>query len=183
MSPHGRPARRARTPQCPIRHVRFVPARAVALLTAVGLLLGASQARSYCREVAADPPANYDPTTSGCFVTDADGAALPPLFWRNQCVSYSFQADGSGTISVADTARIANQAFAAWSNAPCPDGGTPSILADPYPEVECDSAESQGHNNVILFRNDGWPYDSANALGDQIGDAQSVEFDAGGILP
>jgi hypothetical protein len=139
--------------------------RAVAVLIAAGLLSWAGQAHAFCREVAETPPTNYDPTVSGCFTTDLDGGAIPPLFWRNQCVSYSFQVAGSKTISASDTTRIAAQAFAAWTTAACPGGGSPNIFADQYPAVQCDNAESQGHNNVIIFRDGEWPHDSANALG------------------
>jgi hypothetical protein len=146
---------------------RLPRAAALSMTTTLActVLAYASEARAFCRAVAATPPLNYDPTVSGCFLTDADGDVLPPLFWRNQCVSYSFQKAGSKTISVLDTTRIAAEAFAAWSSAPCPGGGTPNIIADAYPAVDCDSAKSQGHNNVIIFRDADWPYDSVNALG------------------
>ncbi len=139
--------------------------RLVAVLGALGVLLWANRARAFCREVTASPPLDYDPASQGCFTSAPDGGALFPLFWRNQCVSYSFQNQGSKHISASDASRVAAQAFTTWSNAPC-NGGTPNIQADPYPAVECDDPQSQGHNNVIIFRDDGWPYDDAsNAIG------------------
>jgi Matrixin len=138
----------------------------VVILGALGMAVWANPARAFCREVTLSPPLNYDPTTLGCFSTATDGGLLPSLFWRNQCVSYSLQAQGSKYVSAADTARIASQAFTTWSNAPCSGGGIPTIQADPYPAVECDGP-SQAHNNAIIFRDDGWPYedDASNAIG------------------
>jgi hypothetical protein len=178
-----------------MRRLRSPPLFAAGWLIAVGVLLLAGQAAAFCREVTLGPPNNYDPATHGCFGTQPSGAAVTvltgadgglltgpdggllttgdadagltlfPLFWRNQCVSYSFQNVGSKYIKQADAARIAAQAFATWSNAPCV-GGSPTIFADPYPPVDCDNPKSQGHNNVIMFRDNGWPYDDgANAIG------------------
>jgi hypothetical protein len=135
------------------------------VFVALGALAWAGRARAYCREVTASPTNDYDPVTQGCFSATADGGRLFPLFWRNQCVSYSFQQQGSRSISSSDAARIAAQAFSTWSSAPCP-GGVPSIVADPYPAVTCNDPQSQGHNNVIIFRDDVWPYDdAANSIG------------------
>ncbi len=148
-----------------MRSSRSSSSRSAAVLCALGVLLWGNRARAFCREVTASPPLDYDPTSQGCFTSRPDGGTLFPLFWRNQCVSYSFQNQGSKHISAADAARVAAQAFTTWSSAPC-DGGVPNIQADPYPAVECDNPESQGHNNVIIFRDNGWPYDdAANAIG------------------
>ncbi len=176
------------------RPLRTLPLLVAACLVGVGVSLFAGVARAYCRESTIGPPSNYDPTTLGCYGLAPDGGALTvatgpdgglltgsdgrlvttapdagvtlfPLFWRNQCVSYSFQPAGSMHISATDASRIAAQAFGAWSNAPCP-GGPPNIVADPFPAVDCDNAQSHAHNNVIIFRDDGWPYDDgANAIG------------------
>jgi len=130
------------------------------------LLATETSAHAFCREVTETPPSGYDPAQEGCFTTGADGGGLPPLFWRNQCVSYSLQRNASTQVSLGDAQRIAGQAFAAWTTASCTGGGSPSIVATAYPAVDCDDVPSQGHNNVIIFRDDGWPYDdSANAIG------------------
>jgi len=142
-------------------------ARGAALPAAVlGALFWAGKARAYCREVTAYPPSGYDPVTAGCFQTLPEGGALFPLFWRNQCVSYSFQTQGSQYISTSDATRLAAQAFAAWSDAPCP-GGSPSITAVAFPPVDCDGAQgSQEHSNLIIFRDAAWPHDdAANVIG------------------
>src|SRR6185312_7838977 len=94
------------------------PTGAAAVLAAIATCFVASPARAYCRAVSASPPANYDPATSGCFGFGQDGGAtggLFPLFWRNQCVSYSFQASASKYVSLADAKRVGAEAFGVWS--------------------------------------------------------------------
>jgi len=160
----------------------------------LGAWLWVGRASAYCREVSVGPPSNYDPARLGCFGTAGDGGlftaretpdggllagsdgrlvptnpdagvTLFPLFWRNQCFSYSFQRSGTNQLSASDTARIAAQAFATWSHAACP-GGSPNIAADPYPVVDCETPPSQAHNNAIIFHDDSWPYDDgSNAIG------------------
>jgi matrixin len=137
------------------------------VLSVLVVMLGARQARAYCREVTESAPAGYDPTVLGCFTTAPEaGTTLPPLFWRNQCVSYSLQRNASKQVSLSDAERVAQQAFTTWSTATCAAGGNPSIVASAFPPVDCDAVPSQEHNNVIIFRDNGWPYDdSANAIG------------------
>ena len=141
--------------------------RIVAALFALTALLETSRAHAYCREVTLSPPPGYNPVDAGCFTANPDGGSeLPPLFWRNQCVGFSMQQNASTQVSLADAENVAFSAFNAWSSITCPGGGSPSITASELPPVECDSVPSQLHNNVIMFRDDVWPYDdSANAIG------------------
>jgi hypothetical protein len=127
----------------------------------------AGRAQAFCREVTEGPPTNYNPVEAGCFTADIDsGAALPPLFWRNQCVGYSLQQGASRQVHLEDAQRVADQAFAAWAHASCGDAGTASIHPVPFPVVACDAVPSAGFNNPIIFRDDIWPYpDHSNALG------------------
>jgi hypothetical protein len=142
---------------------------AVAALGAFGAVSWPSTASAFCRAVSATPPAGYDPTTLGCFGYAPDGGVsggLFPLFWRNECVSYSFQSAPNKSLTLDQAKDVANKAFSAWSGAACP-GGPPSITAVLFPEVSCEEVPSAGHNNVIIFRDDQWPYpqDAANAIG------------------
>jgi hypothetical protein len=151
-----------------MRSSRFASPLVAAILAALcTLLLGGGRAQAYCREVTDYPPNGYDPVEAGCFTTEPDGGALSQLFWRNHCVSYSFQQQGSKYISMSDAEQIAGQAFGAWSNASCGDAGTPSIQTQLFPPVNCDGANgSQGHSNLIVFRDDEWTHDdSANVIG------------------
>jgi hypothetical protein len=145
--------------------------RSTLLAAAAGAcaLLVSASAGAYCRAVTASPPAGYNPATAGCFGGSADGgdadAGPYPLFWRAQCVSYSFQQVPSKYVTLEQASSVAAQAFGAWTNAEC--GGAPAtITAVEYPTVTCNAVPSQGSNNVILFRDDAWPYDdAANAIG------------------
>jgi Matrixin len=142
--------------------------RAEAIACGLGALLWSGQAYAYCREVTGTPPANYDPADAGCYVgVDDAGKPHVPLYWRNECVSYSLQENASDQVKLADARRVARQAFDTWTAAPCgDDAGSPSISELEYtPPVSCDQVPSNEHNNPIIFRDNGWPYDSANALG------------------
>jgi Matrixin len=146
----------------------------VAVLAGLGLLLVASRAQAFCREVTASPPNGYDPTILGCF-NGEDGGALPPLYWRSECVGYSFQRNASSQISLEAAEAVARNAFASWMSAPCSDmviggdhtgSGNPAIFASELLPVDCDEVPSQEHNNPIIFRDNAWPYtDALNAIG------------------
>jgi Matrixin len=135
----------------------------------VSSTLWQSSAGAFCRAVTSSPPPGYDPTVGGCYGFGADGGVgngLFPLFWRNKCVSYSFEPFDSKYVTLAQAKTIAAAAFDAWSSVSCPGGGNPSISAILYPDVDCNDVPSTGHNNVIMFRDMKWPYDDAsNTLG------------------
>jgi hypothetical protein len=147
-------------------HSRSFLRAAVAGAGALAALLRVSGAGAYCPEVAKAPPPNYDPVAQGCFVNDpSSGRPLPTLFWKNPCVGYSIQRSASAQVSLVDATRVAAQAFSAWSSAACANG-SPSITAVALSPVDCSDVPSQEHNNVIIFRDNGWPYaDKANTLG------------------
>jgi len=156
------------------------PLPKLVVLGVLGTLLWSGRSDAFCREVTGTPPANYDPADAGCFngVDDA-GHPFVPLFWRNQCVSYSLQQNASDMVSLSDARRVARQAFDTWTNAACGgDAGAPSITEYEYPIVACDDAESKEHNNPIIFRDNSWPYDSVNALGFT---TLTVDLDTGDI--
>jgi hypothetical protein len=76
-------------------------------------------------------------------------------------------------VSKDDATRVADLAFSAWNNASC-IGGTPAVQAynagflDFVPDGGTCSPSSECHplsNDVIYFRDDGWPYsDSLNPI-------------------
>ncbi len=133
--------------------------------SALAILFVASSAHAFCREVTTSPDMpGYDPAAQGCW----GSASQPPLFWRNQCIGYSIQKDASPKyVPLADVETIAYQAFSAWSHAPCDgQGGKPSISASQLSPVSCNRVPSAAHNNPIIFRDSGWPYnDAANSIG------------------
>lgn len=123
-----------------------------------------SPAHAYCRTVTRDLPPDYSPATKGCFT---DGL---PLFWGNACVGYSVNRAASSNLSLAEVTPIIDTAFAAWTSSTCPASGAPvGIQASNLGPVDCAAVQYNkyaANQNVIVFRDDEWPYsDPNNTLG------------------
>ena len=137
--------------------------RSVALAL-FGFTLGLSpDALAYCRTTTEALPANYSPSR-GCFT---DGLLL---FWRNACVSYSINTDATASIPFADAERVIDASFATWSSTSCPDTGqAPGIAISNVGPAECAEVRynpDSPNQNLIVFRENGWPYnDPNNTLG------------------
>lgn len=142
-------------------------ARAVSLaasFAAFGLVLLAPRAgHAFCRTTTTPIPASYSPS-DGCF---ADGL---PLFWKNACVGYSLNENASVLVPFADATRVIDAAFATWNDATCADSGTTvGITSSNLGAVTCAEVrynQNGPNQNVIVFRDDKWPYsDPNNTLG------------------
>jgi hypothetical protein len=101
----------------------------------------------------------------GCFEGDASDPGFI-LFWGQLCAGYSIQQDASRYVSLDEATSLAAQAFAAWSSASCSGQTHPSIQAMNNGPAACNSVQYnqyQPNQNVIIFRDDGWPseYDSS----------------------
>jgi hypothetical protein len=135
-------------------------------LTALALTLAASAApaaaEAYC-------------ITTSC--NDAPGQTCTPsrpgdcgisVKWMRACIGFSVQEDASAQVSLPTVEALMTEAFAAWTDAACADGGSPSISAHNLGPVACDRQEynRQGGNaNVVIFRDEAWPYaGQANTL-------------------
>lgn len=158
---------------------------AVFALSGVAGLLAAPAAHAFCRGVTQYAPPGYDPATSGCWLgdpTNPDAGVDYQLYWKNRCVSYSLQRDGTHWMPLQLVSTIAAQAFGAWSQVTCGGGAPPTISAvelEPAGEagVACDQVQFNGYEtpagyrigpnqNVIVFREQVWPYaDATNTLG------------------
>lgn len=144
--------------------VRGAGAGACAVLA---LLLSAATAQAFCRTTTCDPSEPAD----RCQL-DADQCVISgkPLAWRSSCVTVGVQQLGSprNGLSYDDVASVVEQAFGAWMLADC-GGGTPSIDVKLIGPVECGVSEynsTAGNANIVLFRDDEWPYVGAeNAIG------------------
>ena len=93
------------------------------------------------------------------------------LHWASPCLRYAVQVDGSplSGLDADQVAELAEQAFALWKSAECPDGGNPRFEAGFQGFVACHEQETvcagaRGNVSVIMFHDDGWPYES-NKLG------------------
>ena len=127
-------------------------------------LLTASSAFAYCRTTTCDPG---DPKASCKF--DANGCVMTgfPLAWRSSCVTIGVQQMGSprNGLTFDDIAPVVEQAFSSWMKADC-GNGTPSIQVNMIGPLECDVVEYNskvGNANVVIFRNDVWPYTEMGA--------------------
>lgn len=135
----------------------------VALASFVALLSASGEARAFCRTTTTPLPANYSPTR-GCFTTGL------PLFWGNACVGYSIQQTASERIALEDATRIIEASFGTWASATCAaTGQNVGIAVSNLGPVACSEVRynREGPNqNVIVFRDDEWPYnDPNNTLG------------------
>lgn len=128
----------------------------------LGTLLLPSAAHAFCRTTTEPLPQSYNPV-NGCFT---EGLVL---FWRNACVSYSINQNASANIPYDDAQRIIDAAFQTWMTAKCDGGGPPGIQASDVGAAECDEVRynsDSANQNLIVFRDDSWPYrDAYSTLG------------------
>jgi MYXO-CTERM domain-containing protein len=131
---------------------------------ALGTLLWASQASAYCRTTTCDPRLSACPEVAdnpGCF------AGGVPLFWPVPCVGLALQQGASKQVSYEVFAATVEKSFAAWSSAAC-SGGKPSLAFSIIGPVPCGNREfneNKGNANILVFREDEWPYtDSSSVL-------------------
>lgn len=118
-------------------------------------------AQAYCRTTTCDPATECDFDARGC--TDVG----LPLVWKGACVSYSVQRDASPARNLDyDTVdEIVERSFSHWTDANC-SGDAPSLTTSDLGPVKCNEPEYNSNNanaNVIMFRDDDWPYAGANA--------------------
>jgi hypothetical protein len=137
--------------------------RATALAIAAFALLAPRASQAYCRTTTTPIPANYSPA-SGCF---SDGL---PLFWKGACVGFNINANASALVPLDEATRVIDSAFATWNAATCTaTGETVGIIASDLGTVSCTEVrynQNGPNQNVIVFRDDKWPYsDPNNTLG------------------
>lgn len=87
-----------------------------------------------------------------------------PLYWAKPCVSFSVQKDGSANsgITANQLENVIRSCYDNWQNSTCPEGGTPNIVVETYPQVDCRESrynQSGGNQNVWLFRDGDWPHE------------------------
>lgn len=110
--------------------------------------------------------ADYDAVQHGCFNgPDPNGRPVLPLFWRNACIGYNVRFPTGRRVSYDDASSALQTAFTVWTGATCPTEGTgqsrASIDVRDLGPVACDAVQYKGrapNQNVVLFRDDVWPY-------------------------
>ncbi|MDB4944314.1 MAG: hypothetical protein JWP97_3848 [Labilithrix sp.] len=121
------------------------------------------EAHAYCRTTTTPVPASYNPT-GGCFTQGL------PLFWRGKCVGYSVNGAASALVPFDEATRVIDAAFSTWNDAVCADSGDKvGIVTSNFGSVTCSEVrynQNGPNQNVIVFRDDVWPYsDPNNTLG------------------
>jgi MYXO-CTERM domain-containing protein len=145
---------------------RVLAATAAALFLST---LAPSRADAFCRMWTCDRTKEscpVDPDNKTCQY-GGDPARHKRLYWPQSCVGFSIQQDtttaipGTADARYAIVEKIANTAFATWQNAKCSDGNPPSLAFADLGPVACRRQEynpKQGNANIVLFREDTWPY-------------------------
>lgn len=121
------------------------------------------EASAFCRTTTASVPPNYDAQKSGCITSGL------LLFWKGACVTYAINENAAAGIPLADAARIIDQAFTTWTQSACGNGEKVGISVTDLGGVACTEVRYNSgspNQNLIVFREDVWPYnDAANTLG------------------
>lgn len=132
------------------------------LAAACGLaaFAGTLHASAYCLTHGCNERTQDCQYEQGCLVTG------PTLHWPSSCVSFDVQQDGSPLrgLAYSDAHDAIAQAFEQWLGADCGDGRKPNITITDFGPVECREAEynQDGPNaNIVMFRDDSWPYRNA----------------------
>jgi hypothetical protein len=139
-----------------MRSARWAP-----LTISLGLLLSAADANAFCRKTTC-PSCSVNPLTS-CI----DQGEL--LAWPSACVSYALTRAASRQVNLTDAKILAARAFQAWQSVICPGTTSPpSIVAtDAFGIADCSIHEynrGAGNANIIVFRDDSWEHQDADAL-------------------
>jgi hypothetical protein len=136
-----------------------------ALVGVAALVVLPSESAAFCRATTCDPKRQVcerDEKT-WCLLTGL------PLAWSSSCVSVGVHQLGSprNGLSYDTVVGVVEQAFAAWTQAECA-GGRPAITVQTTQPISCGASEynaERGNANVVLFREDEWPYVGGDAIG------------------
>jgi len=121
--------------------------------------LHTSTAAAYCRTTTCDPMAagstcEEEANNPGCIIT---GKALQ---WPLSCVGVALHEGASSQVNYSEFERVARASFGSWNNVLC-DGKAPSIATEIVGPISCKAREfndDKGNANIVLFREDTWPY-------------------------
>jgi hypothetical protein len=132
----------------------------IAATLVFGALATPTAAHAFCRTTTQPLPANYSPNR-GCFT---EGLFL---YWRNACVSYSIHKAASRSIPFDVARQVIDSSFATWMGVTCEDtGAPPGIAVSNAGAADCAEVRynpESSNQNLIVFRDDGWPYQDPNS--------------------
>jgi hypothetical protein len=139
--------------------------RTLALFWSSAVLCFAGDASAFCRVTTCNPSQETCAVRNGCI------ASGNPLYWTGSCVTFGVQQAGSPKhgISAEELSGAVATAFATWLAADCGGGAQPAIEVHDLGPVACDEVEynsDNGNANVVMFRDERWPYaDGGDAYG------------------
>lgn len=128
----------------------------------LGLAGWSHRADAFCRTSVCDPSKTTCPTVDG----EPSCAAGQPLQWPLRCVGLSLHEVASRQVPYADFEKATHAAFDAWNNADC-GGAPPSISVVFLGPIGCGKREfnqGKGNANIVLFREDSWPYQGSGSV-------------------
>jgi MYXO-CTERM domain-containing protein len=131
----------------------------LAVACGLALLLGSRSAAAFCRSSACE----FGQTGTRCSPERDEDCGLP-LYWKEPCIGFSVQRDGSEYFAAETVAELMSQAFAKWNGVDC-GSGSPEVVVKRQPNVACAVPEynfdfnvNRGNANVVMFRDDDWPH-------------------------
>jgi hypothetical protein len=135
-------------------------ARLISAGCGLAVFWGTLNASAYCLTHGCNERTQACAYENECLVTG------PVLHWPSSCVSFDLQQDGSPLrgLRYDDAHEALVQAFNQWLGADCGDGRRPNIKISDYGPVECREAEynqDAPNANIVMFRDDSWPYQNA----------------------
>jgi hypothetical protein len=135
----------------------------IASLALLAALLGAGEASAYCRSSVCKIEGQKPGRGKVCSPPADDDCGIA-LQWRQPCVAFALQRDGSQQLQLDEVDKVTRESFAAWTQTDCGGGEHPSIGVDDFGTVSCDKVEYNkqdvpaGNVNVIVFRDRDWPH-------------------------
>jgi len=125
----------------------------------------AADVRAFCRARTCEP----SHPTEDCGIDDHGCTTVGRLLrWNTGCVTFAVQKDGShrSGIDIDSALDASSRALAAWLLVDCA-GKKPSLTGASLGPVTCDESRydpNGGNANIVIFRDDDWPYPGGNDL-------------------
>jgi hypothetical protein len=147
------------------------------LFVSLALLVHAPDAAAFCRTTTCPLPPDFTASPDSCYPQDfaqycaslSTPAKPLPIWWRNACVSYDLQKNGTRQIAYDTVAKTVAGAFAKWTGVTCATDGSGasrvSVDVRDLGPVDCNRVQynsDQGNQHVIIFDDDIWPHNDAN---------------------
>jgi MYXO-CTERM domain-containing protein len=131
----------------------------IAALALVAALLGVGRASAYCRSSVC--AVNGSTIHGKVCSPPADDDCGTVLQWRQPCISFALEKNGSTQVPIDVVEKLMKLSFAEWTSVDCGGGEHPRIEVEDFGAVSCASVEYNQHGgnaNVVVFRDAVWPH-------------------------